>query len=273
MSAIVPPLISGNLTAMRDCRYGRMVYLRHDTCVSRSIELYGEWSEGETALFHQLLAPGDVVVEVGANIGTHTVFLAKAVGRGGAVIAYEPQRFVFHLLCANIALNELMNVYPRHAAAGAASGSINVPAFDFSAENNVGGLALGPGQVHRQGEEVALETLDSLGIGRLKLLKVDAEGMEGEVLAGARDTIKRCRPILYLENDRTDKSAQLITLVLDAGYRLWWHLPPMYNPANFAGNAHNIFRDIVSINMLCMPRESALHIAGLREVSGPADLP
>jgi FkbM family methyltransferase len=246
-----------------------MAYLRHDMCISRSLEMYGEWSEGEFDIFRQVLSPGDVVVEVGANIGTHTVGLAQAVGDSGAVIAFEPQRFVFQLLCANIALNGLLNVHTRFCALGASSGTINVPMFDFSAVNNVGGLIIGGDS----GEQVALEALDGMGFQRIKLLKIDVEGMEADVLAGAAQTIRNCQPVIYIENEFKDKSGQLIGMLQDLGYRMWWHLPPMYNPANFFGNARNIFPGIVSKNMLCLPLNGSRSIKGLREVAGPEDRP
>lgn len=269
MNASAPPLISGTLTEVSECRYGRMIYLRHDMCVSRSLALYGEWSEGEPELFRQLVFAGDVVAEVGANIGTHTVSLARMVGENGAVIAFEPQRFVYHLLCANIALNELMNVHPRQTAVGAAPGMINVPMFDFGVTNNVGGLILGG----EGGEQVAVETIDSLGFQRLKLLKIDVEGMETEVLAGAVDTVQRCRPYIYVENEFSEKSEELIRQIRGFGYRLWWHRPPMFNPANFAGNAEDVFPGIVSNNMLCLPAESGRDVAGLQAVRSPDERP
>ncbi|MGB5080906.1 MAG: FkbM family methyltransferase [Burkholderiales bacterium] len=259
----------GNLTALRDCRHGRMVYLRNDRIIGRSLELYGEWSEGEVDVFRQIVVPGDVVVEAGANIGAHTVCLARLVGPSGAVVAYEAQRFVHQLLCANLAINEILNVHARLAAAGAAAGTINVPALDYASPNNVGGLSLG-GQ---GGELVPVETIDALRLPRLKLLKIDVEGMESDVLTGAADTLNRLRPVLYVENDRGAKSEPLIRLIQGFKYRLWWHLPPYYHPANFSGNAENAFGGLVSINMLCMPWEYTGTVTGLREVSGPEDRP
>jgi len=267
-----PPVVSlppRNLTAIRECRYGRMLYLRNDMYVGRSLDLYGEYSEGEAALFRQLVSPSDIVVEVGANFGAHTVCLARAVGTNGTVIAFEPQRFVFQILCANIALNELLNVQARFAAAGSTAGTILVPALDFGALNNFGGVSLGgPG-----GERVSVETIDGLRLDRLRLLKVDVEGMEAEVLAGAAETIMRCRPVLYVENDREEKSAALIRMIREFRYRMWWHVPPLFNPENFAGNRENVFLNIVSANMLCFPEETEITVPNLREVSGLGNHP
>jgi hypothetical protein len=84
-------------TALKTCRYGPMLYLKRDRYVGRSLDVYGEYSELEMQVFAQLLRLGMSVAEIGANIGAHTVPLAKLVGPGGAVL---PQRAMFYLLSA-----------------------------------------------------------------------------------------------------------------------------------------------------------------------------
>src|SRR5580704_3368922 len=171
-----PPEASA--TALKQCRYGRMLYLRGDVYIGRSLELYGEYGQSENALFAQLLAPGHIAVEVGANIGAHTVHLGKLVGPGGAVLAFEPQRIIFTVLCANLALNDLFNARPIHAAVGSSEGTINVPVLDPRAQQNFGGLSLGKTS---QGEPVSQVMLDRYPLPSLRLLKLDVEGMETEV--------------------------------------------------------------------------------------------
>jgi hypothetical protein len=95
--------------------------------------------------------------------------------------------------------------------------------------------------------------------------------MELSVVNGASDTIARCRPMLYLENDRQENSASLLERVLSLGYRAWWHTPPLYNPDNFNRNPVNQFGSIVSINIFCQPSESSRPVAHLREILDPAD--
>jgi FkbM family methyltransferase len=261
-----PPEASA--TALKQCRYGRMLYLRGDVYIGRSLELYGEYGQSENALFAQLLAPGHIAVEVGANIGAHTVHLGKLVGPGGAVLAFEPQRIIFTVLCANLALNDLFNARPIHAAVGSSEGTINVPVLDPRAQQNFGGLSLGKTS---QGEPVSQVMLDRYPLPSLRLLKLDVEGMETEVLLGARQTIAQHRPFLYVENDRRDKSTGLIRLIEELGYRSYWHLAPLFNPANFAGHAENVFGGVVSINMISLPNESPVSITGFRPVAGPDD--
>jgi hypothetical protein len=113
--------------------------------------------------------------------------------------------------------------------------------------------------------------LDQLEVSKAKLIKVDVEGMELDVLAGAQATLARCRPILYVENDRAEKAEALVAQLQEYGYRMWWHTPPLYNPANFLANPHNVFGNIASFNMLCLPRESATAIQGMREVASPQE--
>ena len=65
----------------------------------------------------QLFRPGTVVLDVGANIGAHTLYLSrKRSVRGGVVVAYEPQRVIHQMLCANLALNGIVNVRTRSLA-------------------------------------------------------------------------------------------------------------------------------------------------------------
>ena len=254
---------------LREWRHGLVAYNRNDQYVGRSLQVYGEYSELEAQFLAAWLRPGDVVLEAGANIGPVTVPLARAVGPGGRVLAYEPQRLVFQLLCCNLALNELGNVVARPHALGARPGTARVPVIPLSQAHNFGGVALSTDT--EGGEQVPVEHVDDLGLEACRLVKVDVEGMEAEVLEGARATIGRLRPLLYLENDRAERSRALIELVQSLGYRAFWHLPPLFNPDNFAGRADNLFGNIVSANMFCVPAESQLRLAGLAEVTGPDD--
>jgi len=257
-----------NVTVLKQCRHGLMLFLKRDTYVGRSLDNYGEWSESEVNLLSQFLTPGDVVAEVGSNIGAHTVPIAKLVGPKGLVLAFEPGQVIFKLLCANLALNGIFNVRTYHAAVGGATGAITVPPLDYAVEENFGALSLGKWVA---GEKVPLLKLDSLSLPALRLLKVDVEGMEADVLLGAQQTIAEYRPILYVENDRKAQSAQLIELLDTFGYRMWWYLPRMFNPKNYVNNEIDVFDGQRSINLLCCPKEMPVEVTGLREVTGPAD--
>lgn len=257
--------LGDSMLAIRRCRHGTMMYLRQDIYVGRSFAEYGEYSEGEVDVFRQCLQPGDVALDIGANFGAHTIPLAQFVGPGGAVWAFEPQRILFQILCGNVALNEIGNVRALPVALGREAGRTKVPALDYRGANNFGGIPLGAAE----GEDVAVVALDQVELPKVRFIKLDVEGMELDVLAGARQTLARHRPILYVENDRAEKAEALVAQLLEDGYRMWWHTPPLYNPGNFLGNPANVFGNILSFNMLCLPRESAPPPQGLREVVSP----
>ena len=217
-------------------------------------------------MFRQIVRPGDVVVEAGANIGAHTVYLGTQVGPLGRVYAFEPQRIVFQTLCANIALNNLTNVYCMQQAVGAQEGTVLVPTFDYTYEDNYGGVGLGD---FKFGEAVPVVTIDSLNLHWCNFLKVDVEGMEQAVLQGAVNLIARAKPILYVENDRKDKSDDLIRFIDSLGYHMFWHTPTIYRSENLLGNPENVFSDQGSFNMLCVTKSLQHRLEGMPRVSVP----
>lgn len=255
---------------LKRCRYGPMLFNRHDRFVGRSLDLLGEYCEQEARLLRSILRPNDVVVEAGANIGTHTVPMAQAVGDRGRVLAFEPQRMIFQLLCANIALNELNNVDARQAGLGSAPGSMKVPVVASDREHNFGGISL---LGRETGEPVGIETIDGLELPRCRLIKIDVEGMEREVLLGAEATVVRCRPVLYVENDRRHNSKALLTLIMGWRYRVWWDLPKLYDAENFAGRSDNPFGGIRSLNLLCLPEEAPMTVQSPPVASPDEDWP
>jgi FkbM family methyltransferase len=260
-----PPTVSADgFNDIAQCRHGPMLYNRHDKYIGASLRKYGEFSSGESALFQKLVLPGMVVVEVGANIGAHTVELSRLVGPQGAVVAFEPQRLVFQTLCANLALNSCANVHAVQAAIGAVAGEIAVPFLPPDRPANFGGLSLIGAQ---GGEKASLRTIDGLGIPACHFLKLDLEGMEVEALRGGAQTVRTHRPLIYAENDRPERSEELIGLLLAWSYRIYWHTPPLFSATNFAGDPENIFGDIVSLNVLCVPAERNITVQGLTEIT------
>jgi FkbM family methyltransferase len=268
-------LLSANpALAWQATRHGAMFYFSGDAYIGASLRDYGEFSELEFDMLRQLLRPGDVVVEAGANIGALTIPIARAVGTAGAVYAIEAQRRVFQVLCANVALSGLPHVHTLHAAATASGAPLMVPAIDYAAPNNFGGVALTAGGSDNDlGEPVRPLAIDELDLAVCRLIKADVEGMEADVLQSARATIARCRPLLYVENDRRERSPALLELIRSFGYRMWWHAPPLFNPDNFARDPVNRMQGVVSLNLVCVPAELSFEFPGGREVAGPLDFP
>lgn len=252
---------------LKKCRHGFVLYNVNDQFIGRSLDLYGEFSDPEVTLFRQIVQPGMTVLEAGANIGAHTLALASMAGAKGRVIAFEPQRVVFQMLCANLALNAIETVEAHCLAVGEMPGKITVPRQDYRSVGNFGAVAL----ARTGGEKVGVVSIDSLGLHACHLIKADVEGMEAAVLRGARRTIGQHRPVLYLENDRPAGHRELVATILALGYRIWWHTPLLFNPQNFAGNPQDVFPGVASFNLICLPQERRPNMQGAVELRSADD--
>jgi FkbM family methyltransferase len=253
---------------VRQTRHGALAYATTDEFLGRSLDLYGEWAENELQLLGALLKPNDVVLDVGANLGTHAVFFAQCVGPGGAVYAFEPQRVVHQLLCTNATLNGLTWLRAVHGAVGAQAGAVVVPDIDYAAPGHFGGLELGQ---WKQGETVPVFTLDGLGLPRCSLIKIDVEGMEAQVLDGARALITESKPILYLEHNRPNGAPEVIERLLAHGYQCFWHFSPFFSAGNFAQAEQDVFNGLVDANVIAVPPALAPALRSLQPVASATE--
>lgn len=232
-------------------RHGPMLVPPQDIYVGRALEENGVYGADEFAAWAPYLPTGGIVLDVGANIGGHTFAFAEAVGPDGMVIACEPQRMLFAMLCGSQAMIGARNVWPRWCACGAEPGVVHVPPLDYDARNNFGGLPLA---AQTAGEPVACVPIDAWGMTRLDFLKVDVEGMELDVLRGASRTIAVSRPVIVVEADRPEGYPAVLDWLLTHDYRPFWQTPRL---GDQWGNTR-------SKNLLCVPAER-----GLPDPSGP----
>jgi FkbM family methyltransferase len=239
---------------MRVCKtsFGWLAHHPSDAVIGRSIALYGEWAAEELDLLIQLSKPGDNVIDVGANIGTHSIPLAKAVGPQGSVYAFEPQRLTFQMLCTNAQLNSVHNLHAFCNGVGAQRSTGFTPESAAALQGNIGNFSL---QSCSEGELVDIFTLDELNLPQIQLIKIDVEGMEKDVIEGGRGLIARDRPVLFVENNIPDNSAALIEELQSLNYSCFWHLANYYRPNNYYGNLENVFINVnrPEINMVCFP--------------------
>lgn len=256
---------------VENARHGRFLVNRHDTYVGRSMITYGEWGEAEVRLFKKLLRPGDVVVEAGANIGSHTIPLSRIVGHSGKVFAFEPQQLIFQMLCANAALNDCWNIDTRHAAVGATNTTVAMERLAPNVEGNFGSIMVNARYADSLGvDRVPLVTIDSLALERLDLLKADVEGFEQAVIEGARKTIARLRPVIYLEhNDLNNWTVP--DLLWNLGYDCYWYFTTLWDPNNFYGSPEDIWSPagsrIFSYDIVALPHDGKWRIGGLLPLS------
>lgn len=228
-----------------------MVVNRNDKYIGRSLLEYGEFSEGEVELFSDLIDETDTVIDAGANFGALTVPLADICR---FVFAFEPQPKIFECLAGNIALNSIRNAKVFEAALSDQPGTMAIPFLNPMTANSFGSLDIrrdAPVKV-----PVRIMTIDGLELQQCGMIKVDVEGMEESVLKGAEKTIERCRPLLYVEDDRHENSASLMHFMRSRSYHLWQHWPFLFREDNYCGLLTNIWDpNLASFNVLAWPAE------------------
>ena len=209
------------------------LYLGND--LSLCLYVLGAFEPNEFVFLRDLLEPGMVVLDGGANDGLFSLYASRRVGPRGSVLAVEPSGREFARLTANIELNRLRNVLMFKLALGNRAG---VTTLAVAEPQHAGMNAIDP---RRSGqsmaawteshESVRLDTIDALvarsGVERLDLIKLDIEGSEVDAIIGARDAIARFRPtiLLEVEGDRLASqgrtSEDLLEELAGLGYELW----------------------------------------------------
>lgn len=247
------PTFENEYIRIKKCRHYWLMYNANDF-IGDYIDAYGEWAQPELKLLEQFLTIGDTVLDVGAYIGTHTLFFAQQVQPSGSVYSFEPQRLTYQILNGNVALNCYNRVFTHQVALGEKEGSVIVPILNPREYHNFGSLNL---ENYSFGEQVPVRTIDSLQLSKCDLIKIDVEGFEQKVLKGAQNTIKTFKPVIYLENNSAELSKELIKTIFEMDYKCWWHIYERFTSNNYFGNPVNTLTppDQVECNMLCFPQD------------------
>lgn len=198
---------------------GGVVVLRWDEVVGRHVLRHGGFEQAEVEAARACVGTGDVVFDVGANVGLVTVPLALAVGPEGHVVAIEPLPENVERLAGNLRRNGLANVDVVAAVAGEEDGEAELHLAADPGFASLGTVT----KVRAAGVlRVASRRLDTLWeeLGRppVALVKVDVEGAELSVLDGAGGLVRACRPALLVEADPGAASAALAARLGEIGY-------------------------------------------------------
>jgi FkbM family methyltransferase len=203
--------------------------------IDLSIYLLGSFEPRTVAVYRRLLPRGGIALDIGANIGAHTLRMAQCVGPQGRVIAFEPTAYAIGKLRRNAALNPDLasRIEPEQILLSREDGVQPPPSLysswpltgtDIERHADHGGAFR-----ETQGARAArLDTyLTARAIERVNLIKLDVDGYEVDVLAGAEQTLRRLRPSLILEiapyvlAERGTTTAQVLEHLSTAHYRLY----------------------------------------------------
>lgn len=210
---------------------GPRIINKNDSYIGKDLYWKGRWCGSELSLLKDFIHEGSVVIEGGANIGSHTVDLCRMAGSSGKVLAFEPQRIIFQELVCNIALNNIPNAYCYNQGLGNQKTRLPVPQVDYYKPNNFGAVSLDKSypmaaqlaSSQESREDVDIITIDSLSLLQLDVIKLNVEGMEKSVLEGGEKTIRKFAPVIYMESWRDSYGVEARSYLRSLGYSLYRH--------------------------------------------------
>lgn len=269
--ALVAPVLAGRRIAGRGPeleakRRGIRWHLDLTEGIDFAIWLLGSFEPGTRRAYARMIDPGEVVIDVGANIGAHTLQFANLVGPGGRVVAVEPTAFAFRKLTENLRLNPGLEecVAPIQAML-LASEDESPPDTLYSSWPLRTGSNLHP--KHRGSPQPTSgargTTLDrliaKLALERVDLIKIDVDGNEPSVLRGGLGTLLGKRPSILMElspyvlEEAGSSVGELVDLLVEARYGL--HDMRSAEPLpDDPGTLADLVPDGASINVLARPR-------------------
>ena len=256
-------------------RYGEMTVIDKDEIASRSLKMYGEWAQNELNIFREFIEPGDIVFDVGAYIGSHTLAFSNFVGETGKVLAFEPSIEFFEILacnCRNLHNVILDNVGISNTTYTLSRDSLSI---DLDKVGNFGGTSYKNVEKTKKAfgvqpnHNIHFTTLDAMrekylkSGKRISFMKLDIEGMEIEALSEASGILDADAPIIFTEVNSLQAGVELLELLRAFGYEPFGCLTPAFNPNNYYRNSNNMFGNAKETGVIWV------HSAKINEVSGP----
>lgn len=251
-------------TYIKELRWGNFILLRGDM-ISNYASNYGEWCEVEVDLYKTLLSEGSNVIEIGANIGLHTIPLSKICGKG-SIICFEPQPPIFNMLCGNLAMNNILNVMPYNKAVGDRCGSVVIPVSSYDKPWNYGSFSIEKGY-NSEGDydaSPAMQCIDLITIDaftestglKVDFIKIDVEGYELNCIRGAVNTIKDNRPAIFCEAINKNITNEVVSFLSDLGYEGFWFIGNRYRQDNFFACPGQIYNKLsYDVNIIFIHKE------------------
>jgi len=212
-----------SLINIKDSTGIRLVAIENDT-ITQTIKSHKSWEGHLVNLYYRIIKKNDIVLDVGANIGYHTLHFARIVGDNGHVISFEPHKVLFNILSSNILINNLSNrVTQKNYGLSSTNSKMffcDIEDVTYDTENlvNYGGLNLKNEKTNNL--EVRVKTLDSLNFDtEINFVKVDIEGMELEFLKGSISTLQLYTPTIFIEISKNKN--KVIKILKDIGYVIY----------------------------------------------------
>lgn len=191
----------------------------------------GYFEEEMLDAFLSYLRPGMTFVDIGANIGQHTLFVSRVVGPTGSVISFEPIPHLYEQIKRSVEANAMTNVNLLNLGCGEKESSMTL----YINKANIGASSVIAPSKDNKEEKVTIHIIKAedklLPYKKIDLIKIDVEGYEYQALLGLEKIIERDKPVLFIEytptfykrsrvKDKEDDGILLLSLLQKYGYKI-----------------------------------------------------
>jgi FkbM family methyltransferase len=193
-------------------KYGDISLLKNERFIGWDFKHGQYWDENTLLALKKYIDPNRNILEIGGHCGTSTIVYSSFLKNDKKVFVYEPQHMMYNLLCRNINQNFLQNkIIPANLGVFCYEGTGKMNGIDLDGgggdvskryneeshlECNFGGIGLG-----NNGEVINMTTIDNMKLDDIGFIHCDAQGSENFIFSKAIETITRCRPVIYYENN------------------------------------------------------------------------
>ena len=236
-----------------------------DRVIAGSLFKWRTWEPEMVALFRMLSLRGGVCVDVGANLGWHTLVLSECVGPGGKVFAFEPNPHSHQLLLENLRLNNINNVVAARSALGERGENRRLQIHPYNWGDN---RIIADRQAGARHEPISVragdELLAAVPAGAIKLIKVDTQGYDHFVVRGLHDSLLRNpEAVLAVEvepamlHEAGTSAREFVAYLIEQGFS-GWELQPHRAFPLLAPEHYEIVDEVGNANLVVSRRPEAL---------------
>lgn len=235
--------------------------------IDKHIYLYGTYEPFILDLISRYLRDGSTFVDIGANIGQHSIFAASVVGDSGKVYSFEPIPYIYSQLLDSVKINHFDSIIEAH---NVALGEEDKTEILYIETNNVGGSSIvGPHGKDNEEINITVKRGDDMlrDIKHIDMVKIDVEGYEYEVLAGMQKILAQHKPIIVLEfsgklyfSKGRGNGNKIISLLQNIGYDLYDIEDYMKKIVSKNEFLSQFTQDKTQCDIICLPKNSNYEI-------------
>jgi FkbM family methyltransferase len=238
--------------SVRTTRFGFEMEVDRLDAVKWYVHYFGILEPHISRAWINILSEGDYVIDIGANVGYHSLLAGQCVGKTGMVVSFEPSDYVFAQLDANVKRNRMSQITLNRFAVSDKKGEVD---FYFAGENVQGNSSIIPSQTSTKHEKVQCVSFDEIrsmvSLEKVKVIKIDVEGAEEYVMRGLHRNVELlhedCVIFVEISPENANQGLRIVNPFLEKGFSVKL-IKNEYSPSFYWSEEPVQFRDVKFID-------------------------